>query len=208
MIGSTTVPLVLRLLWGCALAIGVVALSFAVHVPASVAGTYKHVDARHDVDAFIKGDDHRARHNRQSDVAHLRIVHNEKDVRLYVRFRSGRMHGVEFRTFRVGLTTPGHDYTAGFIWNRGGDQQDDLLDETTGKSVNCDQTIARNNHTYLLRINRTCLHRPLWVRAAVQTGTYLGANDSRSDNALSDNWDLNHPGLIDRPFSPRVHSSI
>jgi hypothetical protein len=198
---------VLGLLRGCASVVGAVALSFAVDLPASVADTYNHVDARHDVDGLHQGNNYRARHNRQSDVSHLRIVHSDKDVRLYFRFRSGRMHGVQFRTFRVALTTPGHDYTAGFIWNRGGDQQDDLFDETTGQSISCDQTIARNDRTYVLRINRTCLHKPPWVRAAVQTGTYLGTNDSRSDNALSDNWDLNRPGRIDRPFSPRVHSS-
>jgi hypothetical protein len=116
-----------------------------------------------------------------------------------------RWKGVDFRTFGVALKTPGHDYTASFIWNHGGEQQDDLWDETTGQSISCDQTISRNGRTYLLRINRSCVHKPRWIRAAVGSGMILGSNDSRGDNALSNKWRQSSDS--DNLFSPRVRSS-
>jgi hypothetical protein len=67
---------------------GALALTFVVEGPA-LAGTYNHTDARHDVKRYPQMQ--RAPHNRQADVTHLRIVHNDKAVRFYVRFRSGSM---------------------------------------------------------------------------------------------------------------------
>ena len=190
----------LRVLRRWAIVTGALALACVVGAPA-LAGTYTHTDARHDVKRYPQMQ--RAPHNRQSDVTHLRIVHNDKDIRFYVRFRSGAMTGVDFRTFGVALKTPGHDYTAAFIWSPGGEQQEELFDETTGQSISCDQTMGRNGRTYRLRINRVCLHKPRWIRAAVGTGTILGTNDSRSDNALSNDWQAEGTA----PFSPRVRSS-
>jgi hypothetical protein len=167
----------------------------------ALAGTYNHTDARHDVKRYPQMQ--RAPHNRQSDVTHPRIVHNDKDVRFYVipfRFHEGcRLPNIWSRA-----QDSRHDYTASFIWNPGGDQQDDLFDETTGQSISCDQTVTRNGRTYLLRVNRVCLQKPRWVRAAVGTATILGTNDSRGDNALSNYWRAKGNG----PFSSRVRSSI
>jgi hypothetical protein len=180
---------------------GALALTFVVGAPA-LADTYNHTDARHDVKRYPQMQ--RAPHNRQSDVTHLRIVHNDKNFRFYVRFRSGSMTGVDFRTFGAALKTPGHDYIATFIWNPGGEQQDDLLDETTGLSISCDQTIERHARTYILRINRACLQKPRWIRAAVGAATILGTNDSRGDYALSNDWRAKG----ESPLSPRVRSSM
>jgi hypothetical protein len=191
---------VLKTLRRCAIVPGALALAFAVGVPA-LADTYTHTDARHDVETIPHHD--RAPHNRKSDVTHLRILHNDKDVRFYVRFRSASMKGVESREFGIFLRTPKHSYTATFSLFRGA-EQDGLLDETAGTLIDCDQTSRRHGHTIMLRINRACLAKPSWIRAALLAFTSLETNDSRGDNAMSDNW---RRAQADGPFTPRLHSS-
>jgi len=78
------------------------------------------------------------------------------------------------------------------------------LDETAEEFISCDQTTSRHGRTIMLRINRACLGKPRWIRAAVGAGTIVGTNHIRSDNALSNNW---RHGQDDAPFTPRVRSS-
>jgi len=191
--------LVMTLLRRCALVSSVVALAIAIQVPA-LAGTYHHTDARHDVKRYPRS---HAPHNRQSDVTHLQIVHNDKAVRFYLRFRSASMRGVRFRGFVIFLKTPSHSYRAGLDWRRSG-ARGDLVDTTTGQPVMCDQAISRHGHTYLIRIDRGCLGNPRWIRAAFITGVNLGTTRSFSDDPLSSNWRRPDGG---GPFTPRVHSS-
>lgn len=180
---------------------GVVAVTFAAGTPA-LADTYTHTDARHDVETVLHMQ--RAPHNRKSDITHLRIVHNDRDVRFYIRFRDAGMKGVERRTFMMPLKTPKDAYTVYFDLFRGG-EQDDLWDGTTETQISCDQTTRRHGHVIMLRVNRACLGKPRWIRASVFAGTMLANKDSRMDNALSSKWRAAE--RLSGPFSPRVRSS-
>jgi hypothetical protein len=191
---------VLKTLRRWAIVPGAVALGFGFGSPV-LADTYNHSDSRHDVMRVPQ--QVQAPHNRKSDVTHLRIVHNDKDVRFYVRLRSASMKGIKSREFGVSLKTPKHSYTASFSVFRSG-EQDGLFDETAGTFINCDQTTSRHGQAIMLRINRACLGTPRWIRADVGVGTIIGTSDIRSDNALSNNW---RRAQADGPFTPRLHSS-
>ena len=181
---------------------GALALAFAVQLPAH-AEAYSHTDARHDVEKAPQST--RAPRYREADVTHLQIVHDDTAVRFDIRLRSAALKGVQFRTVGYTLKTSGHHYSGAFIKNHDRSVQYILFDDTEGQEIDltCDESSGRNGSTVWLRIDRSCLGMPRWIRASISVGTVLGSNNSRGDNALSNRW--RHSD--DKIFSPRVHST-
>lgn len=181
------------------LLIVVVTLVFAGESGAS-AETYNHADARHDVESYPQGV-HTPR-NRASDVTHLRVVHSDKTIRISVTLRSAALSGSTFRIVAFDLKTPGHRYTGDFI-SHPGEVQYDLWNHATGRTINCDEWSSRSGRTVSLMLDRSCLHKPRWIRAAVTVITNNDSGAGRVDNPLSDDWRRG-----DNPvFGPRVHST-
>ena len=175
------------------------ALAIGGGVPAS-AETYSHRDARHDVEAWKQP--RPAPGNRGADITRVQIVHSRKAVRFDLGFRSASMVGLTARSTSVLLITPGHRFSDSIVKRRD-DVTYALRDTTANTSVACDQSSGRHHHTLWVRIDRSCLANPSWVRASIASGTNNGDGAIRIDNAGSDNWRRS----LDRVFSPRVHSS-
>jgi hypothetical protein len=193
--------LVMTLLRRCGLASGVFALAIAIQVPAH-AETYNHADVRHDVERAPEST--RAPRYREADVTHLQVVHNNKAVRFNITLRSAALKGVQFRTIGYTLKTSGHHYSGVFIKNHDRSVQYILFDDTEGQEIDltCNESSGRNGRTIWLRIDRSCLGKPRWIRASIGVGTVLGTNNSRGDNALSNKWRETNTQI----FTPRVHT--
>ena len=184
--------------------LGLLAVTLGIVVSAQVpalAGTYRHTDARHDVEAFPG--EHRAPHNREADVTHLRIRHSTRAIRFDLRLRSAAMVGVSFRVVGFSLRTSGHRYSGRYIQNHNGEVQYDLSDDTAGRRISCDESSGRSGHVVWLRLDSSCLRKPRWIRAAVTIGTSTGrrTDSGATDDALSNRWRESVP----MPFTPRVH---
>jgi hypothetical protein len=182
------------------LVFGASALALSLQWP-TFADTYNHADARHDVERVPQFT--QAPRNRESDVTHLQIVHNSKVLRLNVTLRSASLKGVLFRSMGFTLKTSGHRYSGSYIQNHGGDIQYILFDDTAGQEIDatCHESSGRTGRTIWLRIDRACVGHPRWVRVSLGIGTVIGSNDSRGDNALSNNWRRAN----DNVFTPRIH---
>jgi hypothetical protein len=173
-----------------------IALTMAFQVP-SLAQTYANVDARHDVERFPQHV--RAPHNRKADVTHLRIRHRLKAVRFTIRLRSASLKNLSFRIVGFTLKTPDQAFEGDWIAQQGATQYD-LADET-GEPVRCTESSGRHGQTIWLRLDRTCLGAPRWIRASVR----VGANHRAlgwGDNAISDNWRSSNGAVS----SPRLHA--
>jgi hypothetical protein len=180
-----------------ALLAGGLALAFALQSPA-LAETYGHADAHHDVADTVKGV--RAPHYRKADVTHLRIVHGGNAVRLSVRLRSISWKHVDFRTVGFSFKTPGDSYSGDYVRHHH-EVQFDLFDVTSGDTVDCNWSSGSKGRTMWVRVPRSCIGTPQWVRASVSVGAYKGTR-SWGDNALSGNWRRSGDGTL----SPRVHA--
>jgi hypothetical protein len=176
---------------------GGLALAFALQGPA-LADTYEHPDAHHDVADTVKGV--RAPDYHKADVTHLQIVHSDNAVRLNVRLRSLRWKRVDFRTVGFGFKTPGDSYVGDYVKHRH-EVQFDLFDVTSGDTVDCNWSGGTKGRTIWLRVPRSCIGTPPWVRASISVGAYRGTR-SWGDNALSGNWRRSGDGTL----SPRVRA--
>jgi hypothetical protein len=176
---------------------GVLAVVYALQTPA-LAETYDHADPRHDVADTTKGV--RAPDFRRADVTHVRIVHSSKAVRLRVRLRSLSWNHVDFRTVGFAFKTPGDSYSGDYLEHRH-EVQFDLFDDTSGDTIECNWSSGSSKHAIWLRVPRSCIGNPGWVRASVSIGAYRGTR-GWVDNALSGNWMRSEDGTL----SPRVHA--
>jgi hypothetical protein len=176
---------------------GTLAWSMAVQDP-SVAQTYAHSDARHDVEKFPQRE--HAPQYRKADVTHIRISHGQKAVRFTLRLRSASLKNLRSRVVGFYVKTPDHRFRG--LWIAGhGSAVYDLADDETGEPVSCGESSGRDGHTIWLRVDRACFGTPRWVRASVRVGTNRGAF-GWGDNALSDVWRSSNKA----PFSPRLRA--
>ena len=159
------------------------------------AGSYTHVDARHDVAKSPQ--DVRSPAYRKADVTRLQITHGAKAVKFTIRLRSASLQNVKFRSVGFTVKTPKHTFTGGWIAHPRADQY--MLFDETGREITCGESNGRNGRTIWLRLDRACFGTPRWVRASVQVGTNNGSS-AWEDNALSNDWRR----ASDVVFSPRI----
>lgn len=173
------------------------AVAVGTQVPAH-AGSYTHVDARHDVEKSPQNV--RSPAYRKADVTRLQITHSAKAVKFTVRLRSASLQNVKFRSVGFTVKTPKHTFTGGWIATSRSDQY--MLFDETGHDISCGESNGRSGRTIWLRLDRACFRTPRWVRASVQVGTNNGSS-AWEDNALSGDWRR----ASDTVFSPRIPST-